>query len=151
MRFNFPALLLAAFSGSSLAATTLNRAAASECGDLGVMEYDEAQLPRGMTSSDVRKCAKHPLGNSRVKGEGSLAPEDGTDDAATLQARECYYDAQYGCTDGYCWKSCGQPGQWCWAAQGDGTGPWVQCASYKDCGTQFACGKGCGEKCGCSC
>ncbi|KAI2470985.1 hypothetical protein F4781DRAFT_441237 [Annulohypoxylon bovei var. microspora] len=158
MRFNVSAVLLAVHAGCILAATNAHQLAASECGDLGIMEYDESTLPQGVKPSDVRKCAQHPLGHSRVKGEGSLAPESDTvledvnyDNATILQPRDCQYDAKYGCTNGYCWKACGQPGQWCWAAKGDGTGPWIQCASYKDCKTKYACGKGCGKECGCGC
>ncbi|KAI2821237.1 hypothetical protein CBS63078_9223 [Aspergillus niger] len=34
-----------------------------ECGSLGVMKVDPADLPEGVTLADVRKCADHPLGH----------------------------------------------------------------------------------------
>ncbi|GKZ24768.1 hypothetical protein AbraIFM66951_002012 [Aspergillus brasiliensis] len=36
--------------------------AEAECGSLGVMKLDPADLPEGVTPADVRKCADHPLG-----------------------------------------------------------------------------------------
>ncbi|KAL3455394.1 hypothetical protein BJX64DRAFT_295089 [Aspergillus heterothallicus] len=37
-------------------------AAEAECGSLGVMRIDPAELPEGVLLSDVRMCADHPLG-----------------------------------------------------------------------------------------
>jgi hypothetical protein len=37
-------------------------AAEAECGSLGVMRIDPADLPEGITMDDVRMCADHPLG-----------------------------------------------------------------------------------------
>lgn len=37
-------------------------AAEAECGSLGVMRIDPADLPEGVTMADVRMCADHPLG-----------------------------------------------------------------------------------------
>ncbi|KAK1149111.1 hypothetical protein N8T08_007789 [Aspergillus melleus] len=37
-------------------------AAEAECGSLGVMRIDPAELPEGITMDDVRMCANHPLG-----------------------------------------------------------------------------------------
>ncbi|KAL5698475.1 hypothetical protein ACHQM5_029507 [Ranunculus cassubicifolius] len=70
----------------------------------------------------------------------------------------CYYESPYGCSDGYCWSSCGPSGsgQWCWLASNDGIGDWLKCAYFTQCvnvGTS-TCGKNCqaGSKaCGCSC
>ncbi|KAJ8095425.1 hypothetical protein PM082_023195 [Marasmius tenuissimus] len=134
-----------------------------ECGSLGVLNVDLKKLPEGMTPSDVRKCADHPLGGKpRQNAEWeSLAPMDGPEsnitDRSNIESRAaqtCYYDAPYGCTDGYCWKSCGVSGsgEWCWTAGGDGSGPWLTCSSFGDCNANAACGKGnnCGS-CGCSC
>ncbi|KAK1218649.1 hypothetical protein PQX77_018657 [Marasmius sp. AFHP31] len=102
--------------------------ATEECGSLGVLNVDLSNLPEGMTPSDVRKCADHPLGSKPRKNAQweSLAPmEDSESDLSNRSniiegraAQKCYYDAPYGCTDGYCWKACGASGsgQWCWTA-----------------------------------
>ncbi|KAI9371049.1 hypothetical protein BJX61DRAFT_48621 [Aspergillus egyptiacus] len=37
-------------------------AAEAECGSLGVMRIDPAELPEGVTIADVRMCAEHPHG-----------------------------------------------------------------------------------------
>ncbi|KAH8430605.1 uncharacterized protein LDX57_008268 [Aspergillus melleus] len=37
-------------------------AAEAQCGSLGVMRIDPAELPEGVTMADVRMCADHPLG-----------------------------------------------------------------------------------------
>ncbi|PLB47061.1 hypothetical protein P170DRAFT_438773 [Aspergillus steynii IBT 23096] len=146
-----------------------------ECGDLGVMTVDPADLPAGVAPSDVRKCLDHPLGRNRhVKG-ASLAPLDavdasfynGTGDTDTspvearvdgldgaLEKRACYKDAPYGCSGGYCWKACGDmnKGEWCWTAAKDGLGAWMKCSTWQHCGTtSYACGKGGCQACGCGC
>ncbi|KAI1208430.1 uncharacterized protein F4807DRAFT_461757 [Annulohypoxylon truncatum] len=152
MKLNIAAILLAAHACHVLAATTSNPAAAEECGDLGIMEYDEVNLPQGMTPSDVRKCAKHPLGDTRIIVEGSLAPGGvPQENSIIIQPRRCSWDAPYGCAHSYCWKACGQLGEWCWMAEGDGTGPWVQCDTYKDYSILSRYGKGCGKNYGCGC
>ncbi|KAI1416863.1 hypothetical protein F5Y13DRAFT_204254 [Hypoxylon sp. FL1857] len=158
MRFNVSIALLAAQATGIFAAgaSTASQATAAECGDLGVMKYDQAELPHDVQASDVRKCANHPLkGHERAKGQGSLAPKNAADsshDNATIaQPRDCSYDAPYGCYEGYCWKACGDPGEWCWTARKAGFGSWYKCDTYKDCGTlTYACGKHC-DSCGCSC
>ncbi|KAF4254002.1 hypothetical protein CNMCM8812_001850 [Aspergillus fumigatus] len=45
-------------------------AAEAECGSLGVMRIDPAELPEGITMSDVRMCANHPLGPGAYPGLG---------------------------------------------------------------------------------
>ncbi|KAH7149393.1 hypothetical protein B0J13DRAFT_304629 [Dactylonectria estremocensis] len=143
----------------------------SLCGTLGVMEISPKQLPDGVALTDIRMCADHPLGRNRTldTAEGaSLAPMD-TDDVATadiavvpventLEERACYKNAPYGCSDGYCWKACGDTakGEWCWTAGLGGAGSWAKCSSWNDCGTgsvNYGCGKGCAKPfvCGCSC
>ncbi|KAB8236595.1 uncharacterized protein BDW43DRAFT_267244 [Aspergillus alliaceus] len=37
-------------------------AAEAECGSLGVMRIDPAELPEGVKMSQARMCADHPLG-----------------------------------------------------------------------------------------
>ncbi|KAL1613955.1 hypothetical protein SLS54_010165 [Diplodia seriata] len=135
--------------------------AAAECGSLGVMSLDN--LPEGVDPADVRKCADHPLGSDPSMGESSVAPvvdeSDGiaadanNDTSPNLQARACWFGAaRYGCTDGYCWKTCGSGGKWCWTAKKGGIGEWYTCGNYRDCKEKWACGKGrdC-DSCGCSC
>ncbi|GKZ69492.1 hypothetical protein AnigIFM50267_004701 [Aspergillus niger] len=43
-------------------AVSTDISAEEECGSLGVMKIDPADLPEGVTPADVRKCADHPLG-----------------------------------------------------------------------------------------
>jgi hypothetical protein len=45
-------------------------AAEAECGSLGVMRIDPAELPEGVMVSDVRMCADHPLGPRAHPGPG---------------------------------------------------------------------------------
>ncbi|KAK6811622.1 hypothetical protein RU639_012522 [Aspergillus parasiticus] len=45
-------------------------AAEAECGSLGVMRIDPAELPEGVTMTDVRMCADHPLGPGGYPGPG---------------------------------------------------------------------------------
>ncbi|KAL3488416.1 hypothetical protein BJX62DRAFT_240110 [Aspergillus germanicus] len=100
----------------------------AECGALGVMTFDPADLPEGVLPSDVRKCRDHPLGRNRHDKDASLAPLDavrvdssfynGTDsdtdrgtspvggssdlDLDTSDDKQaCYYDAPYGLRDSY--------------------------------------------------
>ncbi len=72
-----------------------------------------------------------------------------------LTKRNCWYGAPYGCSKGYCWKSCSQVGDWCWLASNDGNGGWLGCSNDNHCApasTQgSACGKGNCHDCGCSC
>ncbi|PYI09936.1 hypothetical protein BO78DRAFT_307067, partial [Aspergillus sclerotiicarbonarius CBS 121057] len=44
--------------------------AEAECGALGVMEFDPASLPEGVTAADVRKCRDHPMGRPSSPGAG---------------------------------------------------------------------------------
>ncbi|KAK1229358.1 hypothetical protein PQX77_007579 [Marasmius sp. AFHP31] len=132
------------------------------CGSLGVLNVDLNNLPEGMTANDVRKCADHPLGSKPRQNAQweSLAPMESSltnrsaNSIEDRAAQACYYDAPYGCSDGFCWTACGAPGSgnWCWTAGGDGSGPWLTCSTFNDCNPNAACGKGnnCGA-CGCSC
>ncbi|GLA07580.1 hypothetical protein AnigIFM60653_008814 [Aspergillus niger] len=43
-------------------AVSTDISAEEECGSLGVMKIDPADLPEGVTPAYVRKCADHPLG-----------------------------------------------------------------------------------------
>ncbi|RAH77612.1 hypothetical protein BO86DRAFT_322812 [Aspergillus japonicus CBS 114.51] len=137
----------------------------TECGNLGIMVVLTADLPEGVYPSDVRICRDHPLGRNRdIKGV-SLAPLDPMDvqalegNTAALEGRSeptipntselqaCYKNAPYGCSGGYCWKVCGNNGEWCWTAKNSGVGAWYTCNRYQNCGTGtiHACGRGCPE------
>ncbi|KAJ8095426.1 hypothetical protein PM082_023196 [Marasmius tenuissimus] len=139
-------------------------ATAQECGSLGVLNVDLNNLPEGMTPSDVRKCADHPIGSKpRQNAQSeSVAPMDRpkselTDRSDIIEggaAQVCDVFDPYGCSSGYCWKACGAlgSGDWCWTAGGDGSGPWMTCSKSSDCDRNAACGKGdnC-STCGCRC
>ena len=55
----------------------------------------------------------------------------------------------WGCENGYCWKQCGDPGEWCWLAFDGGNGGWVTCANDGACNANNLPGTGC--RGGCSC
>ncbi|KAL5725714.1 hypothetical protein ACHQM5_008830 [Ranunculus cassubicifolius] len=141
-------------------AARISNTASAKCGSLGVMSTDN--LPEGITSAYIRPCADHPLGHKRA-GVQSLAPMSKADLASRMvqvQPDACYYDAPYGCTDGYCWASCGRrgSGQWCWLAINQGVGAWLKCSSFQQCAGSAAANSGCGQNCkegskacGCSC
>ncbi|KAF2142699.1 uncharacterized protein K452DRAFT_307639 [Aplosporella prunicola CBS 121167] len=152
MKFYVGIIFAAAASTRVLSAAVSDTAA--ECGSLGVMSIDN--IPEDVDAANVRKCANHPLGRNRPLAETSLGPmEDSNDtsvEAPSLQARDCWFGAEYGCTKGYCWRTCGTVGKgtWCWTASDGGTGPWYTCKTYSDCNKSQPCGKNC-DKCGCSC
>ncbi|KAF3935454.1 hypothetical protein ABW20_dc0108010 [Dactylellina cionopaga] len=163
MKFTAATLfLIAQISGGMAAAVS---SAAAECGSLGVM-----QVPAGADPANFRKCAGHPLGHARDLSQTTytpLTPEqiekaqnvklDARSVIPALSGRgvnACWFGANSGCTKGYCWKSCGNNGEWCWTASSGGSGPWVQCNSANQCGSGEACGQGCksgSNDCGCSC
>ncbi|EFQ36642.1 uncharacterized protein GLRG_11787 [Colletotrichum graminicola M1.001] len=54
--------------------------AAAICGDLGVLSIEDGQLPEGVSRADLRMCAGHPNGRTRVldpEQGASLAPMGG--------------------------------------------------------------------------
>jgi hypothetical protein len=130
-----------------------------ECGALGVM--DVSSLPAGTDLSLVRKCAAHPLGDARPFDFDDVSVPGGAE-VTTLNKMDlgargedaCVTSSPLGCSSGYCWKTCGSAGEWCWTAVGDGSGPWIKCQTYTQCNIDQSCGKGCGlgnKSCGCSC
>ncbi|RYN41370.1 hypothetical protein AA0113_g6740 [Alternaria arborescens] len=78
-----------------------------------------------------------------------------TDKASPLDKRACWSGSPYGCDLGKkrCWKVCGDGGQWCWTAGGDGSGAWNGCTDWGSCSQQQSCGKNCNnpKECDCSC
>ncbi|UNI23435.1 hypothetical protein JDV02_009253 [Purpureocillium takamizusanense] len=127
-------LLMTALQVSCGLATPVD-AASEQCGALGVMEVDTSKIPDGVDRGDIRKCAEHPVA-------GSPNP---------LSKRDCWYGKSSGCSKGYCWKTCGGTGQWCWTAFNDGYGNWIGCQNDGQCNTNQACGIGNCKTCGCSC
>ncbi|KAJ7137490.1 hypothetical protein C8R43DRAFT_1132093 [Mycena crocata] len=133
MKFDCSFFLLATqLSGILAAASVISRA--SECGELGVMNVSAIDLGAvGITAEEVRTCEGHPMGNS-------LTRQQLTDMSSPLTIKpgedSCYYDSAGGCSDGYCWKACGIPGdgKWCWLAEKFGYGDWQKCKKYTDCG-----------------
>lgn len=152
--------VLSAATGDIAATDPSPLTLAEECGDLGVME-----IPTGADPTLYRHCESHPLGpNRRIYTNTDLLDPDTVPipDPAALKgadifgraAQACTWDASIGCTNGYCWKKCGNPGQWCWTAYNKGTGDWARCQRATDCNSKESCGKNCkkGNKdCGCSC
>ncbi|KAL7900570.1 hypothetical protein HDV63DRAFT_369092 [Trichoderma sp. SZMC 28014] len=168
------AIYLSILAAASAAVQRSNRAtndiatndisAQSNCGELGVMSFNASELPDYVSLDNVRMCAKHPQGRNRTLdlSEGASLPPAlannqsiaNNSGAGHLNKRSCEFTAPYGCSRGWCWKTCDQGGKWCWTAEGGGYGPWRKCASYTDCGTDdatFGCGQACGKQCGCSC
>lgn len=155
-------MLLAGCTAMAFSSAIPDANAVDECSGLGgAMSILADKLPEGVTPSDVRKCVEHPLGRERYLEEASLAPpEDTKKNSTQLETRNplneraadaCYNAAPYGCSKGYCWKSCGSNGEWCWTATKGGLGSWITCSTYQDCGTTtYACGIG-GVSGGCSC
>jgi hypothetical protein len=169
MQLNKCLILLATCATTAFSVAVPDAAAADECSNLGgVMSMEAHKLPEGVSLSDLRKCVEHPHGRERFLDEASLAPfEEGdapsdekkkknsTDiEAGGLEERAadaCYTAAPYGCSRGYCWKTCGDNGKWCWTAYKAGLGSWIKCSTYNDCGTTtYACGIG-GVSGGCGC
>lgn len=75
------------------------------------------------------------------------------------EKRACWYGDKYGCSDGYCYRVCGEKddGNWCWVAIGGGNGPWLRCTIRNQCApdavpaVSLGCGTGECDACGCSC
>lgn len=112
----------------------------TECGALGVMKVDKESLPPGVNPDNVRKCLNHPEGLLRQPQENEVFK------------RDCWKRASLGCSNsGYCWRQCGQNGEWCWAAEEGGLGSWIRCSKWQDCNVNMACGGGGCDVCGCSC
>ncbi|KAH7138646.1 hypothetical protein B0J11DRAFT_423899 [Dendryphion nanum] len=102
-------------------------------------------MPKNITSH--RNCAGHPtesLGLTHLTHSGNHG----------LTKRNCAYGS-YGCQGGYCWKRCGDRGEWCWQATTNGWGSWGRCSADADCvpaaHSDWGCAQGGCGSCGCKC
>ncbi|KAI0147312.1 hypothetical protein GGR57DRAFT_515861 [Xylariaceae sp. FL1272] len=122
--------------------------ARNSCGILGVMNFNLADLPANINQSAICQCAEQPLRVTSLRDDG--------DDHSLLAKRYCYKDSRFGCTNGWCWKTCvpdsgSWDGEWCWTAKNGGMGDWETCSTNTDCSDDMACGEGGCADCGCSC
>lgn len=137
----------------------------AECGALGVYKPDLDSLPDYVDRTKIRKCAGHPASLTRqVDVEQASGKRNEVPDTLTKRG-ECWYGKTWGCTDGYCWKTCNKgKGTWCWMAFNYGKGDWMGCSKGADdpyCkpfsgnGYTVDCGKKGGKadctQCGCGC
>ncbi|KAL0931075.1 uncharacterized protein CTRU02_213810 [Colletotrichum truncatum] len=146
-----------------IAAGVAPATAAEECGSLGVMTYTDASLLEGVDLTQIRTCRDHPLGPGArpsappAQGPGGSA-EAKRDAFGEMLVRQegtdaCWYGDSTGCTNGYCWKTCGDKGRWCWTAWNKGWGNWRTCSKSSDCkkNSDAEGGEGGCKACGCSC
>ena len=136
----------------ALQATGILAAAASkdaaDCGELGVLDWSQVNIPTDVDHNDLRKCRDHPETlTTRNENKGSNL----------LQKRECWDGKSFGCSNtGWCWMRCGGT-KWCWLARDKGYGDWLSCNNDDQCIAAFqidqiaGCGKGNCADCGCSC
>ncbi|KAL8815161.1 MAG: hypothetical protein Q9223_005680 [Gallowayella weberi] len=57
----------------------------------------------------------------------------------------CWYGSPYGCSNGFCYRSCGSAGEWCWLAANNGNGAWLTCGSDNQCAPGSVGGAACGK------
>ena len=121
--------------------------AANICGSLGVMNTTE--LGPDVNLDEVRLCREHPMGKTSPYTQPGAVGED-----KLLDKRSCWYGKEVGCSNGYCFKTCGihGNGDWCWTAHGDtGMGPWIKCLGDSQCSSYATCAGGGCKSCGCGC
>ena len=162
MQILFTFLGLAAVRALCSPTTSLAElAVAEECGELGVMEWNQAELPEGTDISTLRKCKKHPseLGIASPLYDLSVGEADLTSpvehgeliaEVAEITKRgTCAQGGRgwgpeydYGCDNGWCWRNCDGPflvlpqapkKSWCWLAYESGNGGWTPCGRWQDC------------------
>lgn len=135
-------------------ASPASHSAQQACGKLGIMTVDVSKLPLDVDPNNIRQCADHPAGKASAARRRAAAQNHDNDAASArmLFERTCWYGKSSGCSGGYCFKSCGASGEWCWTAYNGGYGAWITCSSDSACSTDQACGLGdnC-SSCGCSC
>ncbi|KAL3952232.1 hypothetical protein ACCO45_013949 [Purpureocillium lilacinum] len=116
------ALLVSALQLGTTSSSPISNAT-ELCGALGVMKLDMATLPEGVDPGAIRACAEHPLALS----------------SSPIQKRRCWRGQKGGCSHGYCYRRCGEGGEWCWTARNRGVGAWISCKSDDECRGEEAC------------
>ncbi|KAK4094268.1 hypothetical protein Purlil1_1759 [Purpureocillium lilacinum] len=119
------ALLVSALQLGTTSSSPISNAT-ELCGALGVMKLDMATLPEGVDPGAIRACAEHPLALS----------------SSPIQKRRCWRGQKGGCSHGYCYRRCGEGGEWCWTARNRGAGAWISCKSDDECRGEEACAAG---------
>ncbi|PHH75992.1 hypothetical protein CDD80_1893 [Ophiocordyceps camponoti-rufipedis] len=113
---------------------------------LSIMTMDSVSLP----DESLDKPREH--GNSSDGTLSTTRPYPNTKRLFMLQ-RGCWSGRKFGCSaGGYCFKSCGPQGQWCWVARRGlkKRNIWITCKEDSDCNSDMLCGRGCVHcRCGC--
>ena len=160
----FQTLTLLAFQATTILSAAVSprdsSSDAAECGDLGVMDWSNIDLPKDVDRTKLRKCKEHP------RFQEALTSRNDNPADKIFEKRACYYGNYVGCDNGWCWQRCNvatsaeaAKGNWCWMAWNNGAGDWVSCKAennYSDCvSAMFTyktdCGKGDCKSCGCGC
>ncbi|KAJ5037622.1 victoriocin [Bipolaris maydis] len=110
--------------------TSAVEATAEDCGELGVMEWDTANLPEGTDVSALRNPLYDPTSETEVANSSKRG--ELLDEVAALAKRGVCskggrgsgYDYDYGCDNGWCWRNCDGP---------FGNGGWTPCGRWQDC------------------
>ena len=132
MRFTLATALIA-LQGAGVLSASIE----AQCGKLGVMKINKADLPAGADPNAVRLCDEHPVTTE-----------------VNVFERACYTAKTVGCSRGYCFRQCttSTVGSWCWTALNLGVGNWINCTQDSDCSILGVCGVGTNcAACGCSC
>ncbi|KAI4253790.1 MAG: hypothetical protein L6R42_007450, partial [Xanthoria sp. 1 TBL-2021] len=85
-----------------------------------------------LTQITVALSATHDARPSADDERGTINATD-LAPAGKLVERACHYGAPYGCDGGFCWRTCGSAGEWCWLAANNGNGAWLTCGSAGQC------------------
>lgn len=141
---------------------TFKLAAIEECDELGVMDWNLAELPEDTNVSSLRKCKTHPSELGIVSSKYDLDAEEANLTSpvkrgelaehselikrgiCTQGGRGHGIDYDYGCENGWCWRNCDGPfggvvldptstKTWCWLAYESGNGDWTPCGRWQDC------------------
>lgn len=106
----------------------------------GVVEAGDLLVSKGF--------ARDGSDNAPAKRDTAMTPRK-AEPEDQLFKRDCWYGKYYGCSDGWCYSKCGQPGQWCWLAANRGEGAWLKCTNDNQCSPKNT-GVGCGSRCSCN-
>ncbi|KAL8404329.1 hypothetical protein RB594_009256 [Gaeumannomyces avenae] len=155
MKFTITLVAMAA-QLAGLAAAVPATTEPADCGELGVLEWkaEDFKDRPDVDLGAIRKC-NEPFAPGKQPHDPRAASSAKRDDdllGNPLHKRACWYGKEFGCTDGRCWKKCGD-GPWCWTARNGGFGGWYTCGKDSDCNTGQSCGQSTGscKECGCSC